>query len=573
MSVAGTLAPINSGANALTINGNTNSVTLSSAILLGDIGVTGSQNQLLITNATAVSSGVALVDNSHANQLTFASQSITLANAATAGAVVVNGWNQLNFTSNTSATLAGNLVLAGTSSTVFIDSASVLQQSLNNVAITANSVNNAGTIAIGSDQMLTVSGNYAQASTGVLQVGLGSSASSYGKLLVSGGATFASGATLSLAGAPLVSGTRYVLVSATSGVSGSLIASGGVYRNVAYSLVNTGSEIDLVAGAATGSTTPTPFLNAGQANATLNMAQATNQVIRDRMARMDGKAYHGTDQENHAWVAPYAMTAEQSGLGNAAGAYTQRTAGLAMGIDAPINEGDVRVGIALLTQGGNLSGANNATKDKQSNTAYQLGLYAKARLAPSTHLNLLANAGLANASTSRQDTVGNNGLSASAKQRAGFGLLEAQIDHDITVGDNTFSPLAKINYGYAKINGYTESGAGLSNLAVNAQSTRNLIAAAGMQYRFDLDANSKFVARFSLGHDFYAQSSALMATDGAGTTFTTYGVNPGSTVKEAGIGYEVTGASGKQVRLSYDYYGRTGYNNNMINVKLIVPFE
>jgi len=573
LSVAGILASTSSATNALTVSGNANQIHLSGATLTGDIGVTGSNNQLRITNNSVVSGGVALIDSTHGNSLTLSAQSLVITGAATSGAVVVSGWNQINLSSGGTLTLAGNLALAGPSTTIMLESGSVLQQSPNQVDIVAGAVNNAGTIAIASNQVLTVSGNYAQTSAGVLQVGLGSGTNSYGKLVVSGGAIFAQGATLSLTGAPLVSGTRYVLVSATGVVSGLLSTSSAVYRNVAYSLINTGSEIDLVAGAPTGSTTPTPFLNAGQANATLNMAQATNQVIRDRMARMEGKAYYGTDQENQAWVAPYAIVAEQSGLGNATGAYTQRVAGLAMGVDAPVGDGDMRVGAALLTQGGSLSGVNTATKDSQSNTGYQLGVYSKARLAANTKLNLLANIGMANASNSRQDTVGNAGLSASAKQRTGYGLLEGQLEHDMTLGAHTWTPTAKMNYGYARVNAYTESGAGLSNLTVGAQTARNLIAAAGMQYRFEIDSNSKFVARFSLGHDFYAQSSALIATDGAGTAFTTYGVNPGSTVKEAGIGYEATGANGKQVRLSYDYYGRAGYNNNMLNIKFVLPFD
>jgi outer membrane autotransporter protein len=520
-----------------------------------------------------VSAGVSLLDSSHTNILTLASQSLTMASVATTGAVVVSGWNSLNLTSNTSATVAGNLALAGSSSTLSIDSSSWLKQSADAVAITANSVKNAGTVAIGSSQALTISGNYTQTSTGVLQIGIGSTASGYGKLLVSGDAIFAPGANLSLTSGALSVDRTYKLVSATGVVSGLLSTTSSVYRNISYRLVNTGSGIDLVAGAATGSTTPTPFINGGQANATLNLAQATTQVIRDRMARMDGKAYYGTDQDNQTWVAPYANQAKQSGLGNGAGAYTQGAAGLAMGIDIPISESNIRVGAALLTQGGSLSGTSNATQDGQSSTGYQLGLYAKALVAQDTYVSVLANAGFVSASTSRLDSLGNTGLKASAKQHASYNLVEAQLDRDLSLGSHKVSPLVKLNYGYAKINSYSESGASISDLAVGAQSTRNLIAAAGAKYRFDIDANSKLVARFSLGHDFNAQSSALIATDGLSTSFTTYSVNPGSTVKEAGVSYEVTRADGKQVRIGYDYYGRNGYNNSMINVKLMIPFD
>jgi hypothetical protein len=75
-----------------------------------------------------------------------------------------------------------------------------------------------------------------------------------------------------------------------------------------------------------------------------------------------------------------------------------------------------------------------------------------------------------------------------------------------------------------------------------------------------------------VGYDFLANSTRIIATDVNGISFTTYGNYPGSIVTQAGAGYEIQTQNDVRLRLNYDFYGRSGYSNNMLNFNLIVPF-
>jgi outer membrane autotransporter protein len=152
-------------------------------------------------------------------------------------------------------------------------------------------------------------------------------------------------------------------------------------------------------------------------------------------------------------------------------------------------------------------------------------------------------------------------------------LVSGELTHRYSVEKSTFTPLVRFDYGYVQVGGYGESGAGSSNLKVNNQTQAATIGSLGVKYQYDLNEVTRLSARAMAGYDFSAKSAALTATDGVGTTFTSYGNNPGNFVLQAGVGFEVQSTDNIRIRVNYDYLGRNGgYSNNMINATVMVPF-
>jgi hypothetical protein len=572
INTAGSVTTSLVGGVAIAVLGTSNGVTLTSASLGADVQMTGAGNTLTLQNGTTVTSGLRLVDSSNANNLTLSSQTLSIASAPTTDATTVVGWNQINLTRTTSVTMAGNVALAGAGSLLSIDSTSYLSQIPSGVTITTNTVRNSGTIAIGASQTLTIAGNYEQRG-GTLQTGF--SGSTFGKIVVSGNALL-SNANFAIApnSTPLTPGATYrSVLSATGGTTGTFAS--GVYQGIAYSFVVDGTALDLVAagGSAVSNTIPTPLLNGAQATGVLNQAQATIQLVRDRMEKMGGSAYQGTDAANYFWATPYNHIAQQSANGVPSAAYKQNTGGFAMGADKPIDP-DLRVGGALLLQNSSLTGQNTQTQDGLTTASYQLVAYAKQKLAESTEFNVLANAAIDQNNSNRLiDGVGNNGQVATASYKSWHGLVSGELAHRIKTGQHTLTPLARIDYGYVRIGGYNENGAGLSNLVVNSQSQSSTVGSLGAKYRYDINEVSRILVRATAGYDLSSKPTSLTATDGLGSTFTSYGNNPGSFVMQGGVGYEMQTKDNLRIRLNYDYSGRnSGYSNNMINASMIVLF-
>ena len=225
--IGATVGSATSGENAITVLGTQNTVLLDGAILLGNIGFGGAANTLTLANATTISSGLSLLDDTSANTLVLANQTLSAysdsAIRANAGAaVLVSGWNTLSAISGSQLLLAGNFSLGGTSSYLAIDSTSYLgfaSPSAGSLKLTVSQVRNSGTLGLGVGQTLILSGNYVQQG-GIYQVGVGSG-SSAGFFNVAGTATLAQASISPVLSSITPSiGFTYSVLSAGSGLSG-----------------------------------------------------------------------------------------------------------------------------------------------------------------------------------------------------------------------------------------------------------------------------------------------------------------------------------------------------------------
>lgn len=546
ISAAGVVSASSVGGQALSVSGSANSVVLTGAQLGASVQYAGSGNTLSIADGATLTAAVALTDTTGSNTLTLSNQNLTLANSLTSGAAVVSGWNAFNIGSNASVDLAGNAI---------------------NLSVGA--LSNAGTLIVGANQALTVNGNYSQ--TGSLAVGV-TNPSTYGKVVVNGNTVLSNTARIDIRnGSVLAEGTTYSNIFRTNGTTTGAFVSRGTYGLMQYRVVQNGSGFDLVTDGSRAEMTP--LFNGGQAMMNLNQAQASLQVIRDRMENMDGVPYHNTDSNNRIWITPFANTASQSGNGNPSAAYRQNTSGLAFGADTPLGEG-LRMGIAASIVNTDVNGQNPTTKDSLAATSYQLTGYAKQRVGEASELRFIINGALDQSRASRLVTA--NGISENASARYGgwHGLLSAEANHSWQFGDTSLTPLVRLDYGYVRVNPYNESGTHDSNLNVKGQDARSLVAAAGGRLRYDINETSHVLVRALVGHDFAAKATTLTATDVNGISFTTAANSARPLVMQAGISYEIKPVNDRMsLRASYDYFGRSsGYRNSMINFNLIAWF-
>jgi autotransporter passenger strand-loop-strand repeat protein len=551
LSASGLVSASAAGGLALNVTRSGNSAILDNGQIAGSVSYGGAGNLLSLRNGTTLNGAVVLSDTSQANTLELSgAQSLVLASAPTSGAAVVSGWQNFNVSSGASLSLRPT------------DSA---------VDLNVGTLNNAGDLTIGASQMLTVSGNYNQ--TGNLAVGV-QSPTSYGKMEVKGHADVTGGKVSVTSGSTLAKNTTYSGFFKAGSVAGAFDTS-GTYGAIKYSVAQDGTAFNLVTE---GSSDPanaglTPVFNGGQANATLNLALAGQQIVRDRMDRMDGKAYLGTDANNYTWVAPFAALGQQSNASNASGAYKLKSIGFAMGVDAPVAD-DLRIGAAAIIQNTGFNGQNSATQDGLTTTSYQLTGYAKQKFGDAGEVRFIANAAEDQNSSIRQAQA--NGMSSTMTASYGgwHGVASAEVNHSWQTGNSTLTPLVRLDYGYAQVNGYTESGNGGTNLNLGSQSTQSLIGAGGARYQIDVAEKHRIILRGVAGYDFAAKGATLYATDVNGIGFTTKSNKPGSFITDAGLGYEYETSDLVRVRASYDFFGRSaGYSNSMFNFNVIVPFK
>jgi uncharacterized protein with beta-barrel porin domain len=295
------------------------------------------------------------------------------------------------------------------------------------------------------------------------------------------------------------------------------------------------------------------------------------QIVRERMEKMGGPAYQGTNAGNYFWATPYGYTAQQNANGAPSASYGQNTGGFAFGADTLIGANS-RIGAAIILQTSSLNGQNVETQDGLTTASYQIAAYAKQKVASATNLNLIANLALDQNNSSRLDRTDSIYQTATASYKGWHGLLSGEIDHKYVIKKNTLSPIVRFDYGYVRVGGYNETGAGIANLAVNSQTQSSAIGSLGFKYRYDINDANRLLLRVMGGYDFAAKPASLTATDGTGTTFTTLGNNPGSFVMQGGVGYEMQAKDKTRIRINYDYFGRNAsYSNSLINLSLIRP--
>jgi outer membrane autotransporter protein len=489
---------------------------------------------------------------------------------------------------------------------------------LNDGITVLSGFSNAGTLNLAAGTTGTIHGDYTQASTGALKIGV-TSDSAYGKLVVDGAATLTSNAKLVVD----VSNFKYAfnahslldVLSATTLVSDGTFAISDNSALFNFDAVKDGNTVDLtlakgasvlgrvispdknparnaaqvldnvlsadptselasnfvtltsdqeVSDAVT-STLPTVAGNAN--NATSNTLTGINHVIQTRQGENSGLSSGDAPlSEGNLWIKTFGSWAEQDERSGISG-YDADTQGLAIGADTAVSD-STRLGLAFAYAQTDLNNNSRvAPQDAQIDT-FQLIGYGSYALSADTELNFQLDAG-------QNRTDGKRYMPfADATAKAGYDGYNVHaglgIGHNMRLSEQlTFVPSARADYTWISTDAYHEKGAGALNLDVDSNDSEELLLSIDGKLNYSLSEATVISANIGAGYDVIDEDSAITSTyaGAPGAAFRTPGMDMEPWLARAGLGLTHTLAGGTEVSLRYDAEARSDFTNQGASLK------
>ncbi|QID18004.1 autotransporter domain-containing protein [Nitrogeniibacter mangrovi] len=526
--------------------------------------------------------------------------------------------NAIHITGNDTASFVGAVNAAGTA--VFVDSGATYSMN-SGQQFTVSSFTNNGTLAVDAGATGTVTGDYAQGATSTLRTRVTDS-TTYGKLAVSGTATFAPGAKIDVD----VANPGYVFnVNSLSGVisAGTLSATTFVTTDNStlfdFAAVKNGNAVDLALSVAGGSNTvlasvnatgntpavgvastldgiiasdPTgaismQFIGLGSTQAvsdaasqtlplltgqTVAATQATlgsiNDVIDARADVASGlSSGDGFVGNRYLWLKPFGSWAEQDKRNGVAG-YKATTAGLVMGLDGELASG-WRVGGALAYAKSDVNGKSSVAPQDADIDIYQLIGYGRYNLDDRTEVRVQADVGQAVNRGRRR--IAFAASEASSDFDSHMAHLGAGISRAYPLGEATrVTPSVSMDYTWIEDEGYTETGAGVLNLKVKQRSTEALVFSVAGRLTHALSTTTTLLADLGVGYDAMSDRDSITAAFAGSpeAAFVTRGVDPSPWRVRGGVGAVYETANGTRITGRYDAEYREDFLNQTASVKV-----
>ncbi|WP_162224956.1 autotransporter domain-containing protein [Neptunomonas antarctica] len=472
-----------------------------------------------------------------------------------------------------------------------------------------------GTLAIQSGETLSLGGNYTQAASGVISLGVTNTAS-FGKLIVAGTATLASNAQINVdvAGLSTPPSLTNVILAGTLTSDGSFVVTdNSLLFN--FDAVKDGNTVDLtLASAATAqslttkrstlgaaatidsiiSTNPTgeiasslislttvqevtdavesllPGNSSGMAQTTNISTNAVTGIVASRQDLTRGLS-SGDDfiTDRHIWVKPFGGWAEQDTRQGVTG-YDVDSYGLALGMDRDVSS-SWNAGLALAYINSDVASTLAAGAQSVDIDTYLAKVYATNMLDATTALNLQAGLGFSNYDSNRRIFTGDV---ASAGYDSWNVQLSAELERSYQVSDKTvMTPYVHADYGYTNVDGYTESGAGALSLNVANDSADSLIIGTGVKANHTVSDSLLLMANAGIGYDVMTDRTSLTSSfAGGGAQFTTEGIEPDEWVYNAGLGAKYILDNGAEITASYNIDARQDFTDQSVSVNFRMMF-
>lgn len=481
------------------------------------------------------------------------------------------------------------------------------------------SLNNAGSLNLGGGTNSFIGGSYTQLAGGELVLGV-RDASTYGNLQVIGAADFSAGGTLVVELDPslqLADGT--VLDNVIN--AGTLTAPVGGYEIVDASqfwdfenvgdattidlmatqndaavvfggsgMVLSDSQLDLVNTLVGGGYGPqyaalTGALNtAPDAAAAASIVQQMGPALSGAVSRAvfaagsgigalidarrdeTGAASGDAVAQNGVWLKTFIGSAEQETV-NGIDGFDADNAGFVLGIDGNVSD-SWRVGVAVASA---QTDADAPSSSLEIDTL-QFTLYGSYAVGESTALDLDIDHAVNSIDSSRR--VGFAGSTAVAGYDGSQFAFGAGLTHRAQVGSNVaLLPGVALRYRQVHLDGYSETGAGAFNLAVDGRTDSALLWQAKLGLEAGLGGYGTLLANAGVGYDTLdAASATATLSAGTGPTFISQGAKPESTVLSAGLGYRYVTAKGLEINALYELEDRDTFSADTASLKFRLPF-
>ncbi|HIC47591.1 MAG TPA: autotransporter domain-containing protein [Methylophaga aminisulfidivorans] len=487
-----------------------------------------------------------------------------------------------------------------------------------------------GTLSIAANKPLTLgqagaTADYTQTLNGLLRLGL-IDASQYGKLNVTGTATFADGSKLdvdvkgapSLANGSLLSKvisagtldagsfevtdnsllysfaaekegntvglrvTRDGNTSVLQSVNSEGFKSGRSAARVLDGFVNGGSTNTDIANVSTAFgrlsndqeiteavAETLPLLVGGTTKLAANTLHSTNRVIQSRQANTRGLSSGDAFlTDKNMWLKPVGSWTRQQERNGVSG-YDADSYGFVVGMDGDVSQSS-RLGLALSYMNTRVDGNGMSSGNKADIDAYQLIAYGSHDLSQfeNVELNWQADVGMNKNDSKRQ--ISFIGRTAEAVYDSYTAHVGVGIGKRFELNDSsTVMPSLRADYAYIRDESYTEKGAGAINLDVDSVHSDEFILMVQTDIDHQLNDKTTLLANIGVGYDVINDDTSLTASyTGGGTAFTTDGIDPSPWLARAGVGATVNLNDYTDITAQYDVEGREDFLNQTASVKL-----
>lgn len=479
-----------------------------------------------------------------------------------------------------------------------------------------NTTVSAGTLAFDS---------YTQSANQTLNIGV-ASVSNYGKLDVTGAATFNANANLSVevasvptlangailtdvirAGTLTANGFNVtdnsalfnfqtiqratsvdlrVLTDSASGIRDAVMDDGHGYAfgaaNVLDAQVNNGATGDM----------GTVVTALGQLTSNRDVARATaqtlpvisgNQAIQGTLSnfqnlikqRNGGTGTTGLSSgdaltNKHGWGKVFGSRAQQDDRSGAAG-FKADTWGLALGADAEVTPGarfGLAYGYAKTSVNGNteLSG----TAQRANIDSHVVSAYGSKDIGGNRTFSFQGDIGVSGNKSTRQINFGGLNRTAHADYRTYSAHMGAAIAQAFELNEKTtLTPALRADYTWLKSQSYNERGADALNLNVDSNKTDAFVIGVDTYLQHRFSNASRIDANIGVGYDtINKQGNIVAAYAGApGQSFVTTGIDQSPWLVRGGIGYSMIAASDTEINFRYDAEGRSDFLNHTASVR------
>jgi autotransporter family porin len=481
-----------------------------------------------------------------------------------------------------------------------------------------------GTLAIHSDDTLSLNGNYTQTTAGSLSISVADD-TTFGKLAVAGTATLASNAKINVNVA--VPNFSFTTTNMANIISAGTLLSDGTFSVADNSLlfdfgaVKNGNAVDLTLAAATSATTVTasairqakpaalgaaktidaviasnptsalatsfvgltterevadaiesvlPSASGGMAQLTSTTTNAMTNVVSSRQDMQKGLS-SGDDfmTDRHIWFKPFGDWTKQDTRQGVSG-YDIDSYGLAMGIDGDVSS-SWNVGAAFAYINSDVESNLAAGAQTVDMNSYLAKIYATMALDATTALNLQAGVGISDYDSNRRIF---NGDVANADYDSWNTQLSAELERSYQVNDKTImTPYVHADYSYVNVDGYREFGAGALSLNVNDDSADSLIIGTGIKVNHAASDSLLLMANAGIGYDVMTDRSRLTSSfAGGGAQFTTDGIEPDEWTYNAGVGAKYRLDNGTEITANYAIDARQDYTDQSVSANFRMMF-
>ncbi|OEC36597.1 outer membrane autotransporter barrel domain-containing protein [Pseudomonas cuatrocienegasensis] len=476
---------------------------------------------------------------------------------------------------------------------------------------------NAGTLSLAAGVTGTIYGDYTQASSGALRIGV-SDDSTYGKLVVDGTATLASNAKLEVDVSnpdyQFSASTLNDVLSANNLISDGTFAVSDNSQLFNFGAIKDGNTVDLTLtkaasvldsvistgnspaqGAAqvldnalsadpTGElasnfvgltseqevsdavTSTLPTVAGNTSNATSSTLAGINRVVQAHQDNNSGLSSGDAVAEGNLWIKTFGSWAEQDPRNGISG-YDADTQGLVIGADTAMSE-NTRLGLAFAYAQTDLDNDSRVAPQSAQIDTFQLIGYGSYALGVDTELNFQLDAGQNRSEGKRHMPFADATATADYDGyniHAGIG-----IGHNMRLSEQlTFVPSARADYTWIGTDAYREKGAGALNLDVDSNDSEELLLSIDGKLNYALSEATVLSANIGAGYDVIDEDSAITSSyaGAPGAAFKTSGMDMEPWLARTGLGLTHTLAGGTEVSLRYDAEVRSDFTNQGASLK------